>query len=100
MFGVRKTVPVAVLMHEVNRTPLHLSWLKQSLRFWNKVCARPVDDLVRMAMQESLNMGPGRVGWVYNMNTVLSKLGLDRGHRHGGYQCWIGGEVGCSEVEG
>lgn len=78
MLGVRKSVPIAVLMHEVNRTPIHLSWLKQSLRFWNKVCCRPTQ-LVSMAMQESLDMGARtRSGWVHTLNMALAKQGLDR----------------------
>jgi hypothetical protein len=79
MLGVRKSVPIAVLMHETNRTPIHLSWLKQSLRFWNKVCSRPAHDLVRIAMQESLSMGTmARAGWVHTLNMALAKQGLDR----------------------
>jgi hypothetical protein len=51
--GVRKSVPLAVLMHELAREPVAMGWLRQTVRFWNKIQKRPEDDLLRIALMDS-----------------------------------------------
>jgi hypothetical protein len=78
MVGVRTSVSTAILMHELGRHPLCMAWLKQSLKFWNKACARPESDLLRIAMQESVNMAVvdnARCGWAFNFNALLKNIG-------------------------
>jgi hypothetical protein len=40
-------------MQELKREPICTCWLKQVVRFWNKIQLRPDGDLVKMAMRES-----------------------------------------------
>jgi hypothetical protein len=52
--GVRKSTAAAVIMFEMNRMPIALSWLKQLLRFWNKIVTRPEGDIVKIALKGSM----------------------------------------------
>ena len=77
--GVRKSVPTPILMRELGRNPLYISWLKQTLGFWNNICCRADDDLVKMSLQESLDFGMAgqRNGWVFKLNVALRHMGCD-----------------------
>ena len=76
--GVRQQTSVAILMNELDRTPINLFWLRQILRFWNKICARGDTDLVYMAMCESCELaraGSKKV-WAAHVIKILGRLGF------------------------
>lgn len=75
--GVRTNVPTPILMNELGRKPLSMSWLKQTLHFWNKIVARPDNDLVKMAMAESTCLAAThrvRSCWAARLNSALGHL--------------------------
>ena len=72
LLGVCKSTTNHVVMEELGRHPLCFSWLKQSLKFWNKIMKRDVDDLVHLALIESANLSHG---WVNDLNCALKNLG-------------------------
>jgi len=72
LLGVCKSTTTHVVMEELKRHPLCFAWLKQSLKFWNKIMMREADDLVRMALIESTTMTKG---WVSDLNHALKNLG-------------------------
>jgi hypothetical protein len=55
--------PTAAIMHETGRVPIMHLWLQRALRFWNRIMARPADDLVRMAAVQSMALSSSRVSW-------------------------------------
>jgi hypothetical protein len=63
-----------------------VSWLKQALRFWNKVISRASSDLVHAAMRESVDAvlcgdqagGGNRKGWAGQLLKVVELLGVRR----------------------
>ena len=59
-------------MEELGRTPVCFVWLKQALRFWNKIIDKEPDDLIRMALEESFE---SNTGWVHDLRCALRKLG-------------------------
>ena len=76
MVGVRHSVSTSILMNELGRQPICISWIKQSLNFWNKICSRSDDDIVKIAMKESLSMATSsRCGWAFNFNKLLRNIG-------------------------
>ena len=72
LLGVCKSITNHVVMEELGRHPLCLSWLKQSLKFRNKIMKRDVDDLVHLGLIESANLSHG---WVNDLNCALKNLG-------------------------
>jgi hypothetical protein len=50
--GVRKSVSMAILMHDMGRQPFCFALLKQCIMLWNEICARKNDDLVKLATKE------------------------------------------------
>jgi hypothetical protein len=56
-----------------------LSWVKQILRFWNKVVGRPDDDLVKIAMVESCALARSQVKgcWTSQLARFLQQYGVD-----------------------
>lgn len=70
---VPDTVATYVVMHELRRQPIALDWLKQCIRFWNKIIQRPEDDLVRMALLESCQLNVGTC-WAARFKACLIGL--------------------------
>jgi hypothetical protein len=66
-------------MHELGRVPLAVAWVKQALRFWNKIGLRPDDDLVKIAMLESRDLAKTRVTgcWVSQFARCLRRYDVD-----------------------
>lgn len=56
-FQVPKSTTIAVLMNEARREPLSHAWVEQAVGFYNKVVRRAADDLVKIAMRESMRLG-------------------------------------------
>lgn len=82
--GVRKSTSVAAIMFEMDRLPIALAWLKQVLRFWNKMMQRPDEDLVKIAMAGDMELADSGVTtcWVAHLAKCLSRYGFDL-IRHG-----------------
>ena len=81
MLGVRSTVATPILMSELGRQPISMSWLTQTLRFWNKICARPNNDLVKIALNESVDLAVRhrvRNCWAAKLNSALCHVGSAR----------------------
>jgi Reverse transcriptase (RNA-dependent DNA polymerase) len=77
VLGVHKGTPTVCMMHELARVPMSTSWLKQCLRFWNKVVARSGNDLVRMAMVESCDLArDGHQTWAALLDQCLGTVGI------------------------
>jgi hypothetical protein len=74
MLGVCTSTTNHIVMEELNRSPLCFDWLKQSLRFWNKNISRNRDDLVSIAMNESITLNKG---WANELQCALKNLGCD-----------------------
>ena len=74
MLGVCTSTTNHIVMEELSRLPLCFEWLKQSLRFWNKVISRNKDDLVYTAMNESIRLN---IGWTNELQCALRNLGCD-----------------------
>jgi hypothetical protein len=58
-----------------------MSWLKQILGFWNKICARPDDDLVKIAMKEAIDLAAKHNVhncWCSKLNCALGHMGASR----------------------
>lgn len=75
--GVRRSTPTLPLLYELQREPLAVGWLKQAVRFWNKVHARRPSDLTKRAMQESCSMAAAgnKVCWAYCFQKCLGAGG-------------------------
>ena len=68
--GLRLSTSDSILMTELHRHPLHLSALRQTFTFRNKIMARHDNDLVKMAMLDSTGIELAREGarcWVSNL---------------------------------
>ena len=74
MLGVCSSTTTHVIMEELHRQPLCFDWLKQALRFWNKIILRDEEDLVYIALRESASQN---VGWTQDSNGALKNLGCD-----------------------
>jgi len=74
MLGVCSSTTTHVIMEELHRQPLCFDWLKQALRFWNKIILRDEEDLVYIALRESASQN---VGWTQDLNGALKNLGCD-----------------------
>jgi len=62
--GIRRSTAVAAIMHELGREPIAACWVRQAVRFWNKIQARPEGDLVKVAMRESCALArAGNQSW-------------------------------------
>ena len=72
MVGVCTSTASNIIMEELDRVPLCFDWLKQALRFWNKTVDKDVNDLCRMALEESFN---ANTGWVHDLRKALMQLG-------------------------
>ena len=72
MLGVCQSTTSNIIMEELGRTPVCFAWLKQALRFWNKIIDKEPDDLIRMALEESFE---SNTGWVHDLRCALRKLG-------------------------
>jgi hypothetical protein len=55
--GVRKATSRAAILTETGRLPLCAAWMKQSLRFYNRIMKREEGDLARQAMCEDIHLG-------------------------------------------
>ena len=71
-------------MHELDREPISASWMRQTIRFWNKIIARPDDDLVKVAMIESCDLArAGEQCWAAHLNrSVGTQYGCLVGELH------------------
>ena len=66
--GLRLSTSDSILMTELHRHPLHLSALRQTFTFRNKIMARHDNDLVKMAMLESIELArEGARCWASNL---------------------------------
>ena len=81
--GVRKATSRAVMLAETKRQPLCAAWLKQSLRFYNKLLKREADDVVRLALEEDIALaravkgrGSGQTPfWSFQLAKCLKDIG-------------------------
>ena len=79
--GVRMCVPDFVVMSELRRVPLALAMVKASLRFWNRVQALPSDDLMHLALTESIELADRGVTscWAAQLVKCLRRYGVEVG---------------------
>lgn len=73
--GVASSTSGDIMLDELGRDPLCFTWLRLVLRFWNKTCRLREGCLLKMAMQESLQLGKSAGGWLYHLNAALQNLG-------------------------
>ena len=79
-WGLRPSTSDCTLMSELNRHPLSHNVLKQTLAFRNKIMDRTDDDLVKLAMVESISMAKeGKRCWVYHLSRYFPSF-LDSEH--------------------
>jgi hypothetical protein len=62
LFGVRRQTHGAALLLEAERAPVMHNWVGQTAGWWNRVMARPSDDLVKVCLQESMSRASGTWG--------------------------------------
>ena len=78
--GLRSSTSDSILMSELNRHPLSYNVLKQTLVFRNKIMDRTDDDLVKIAMVESISMAKeGKRCWVSHLSRYFPSF-LDSEH--------------------
>jgi hypothetical protein len=53
---VPKSTTLGPMMHETNRIPIMHGWCKQVLGWWNKIVARPDNDIVKLALRDSITL--------------------------------------------
>jgi hypothetical protein len=71
--GIRRNTAGTIIMHELDRKPITSTWIRQTVRFWNKTRRRPENDLLRVAMQESCSLAREGFGsWAAAFNQCLS----------------------------
>jgi len=77
VFRVPDSVTNAVLMHESRRMPLKHAWCKQIIGWWNRILARPADDLVRQALTTNVAMADesGEGFWSCGFQAMLRVCG-------------------------
>ncbi len=76
--GLRKSTSDMVLLGELRRVPIAFNILQQSLRFFNAIICRRDDDVVKMAMLESLDMAKfGDKCWAGYFARRLQSYGID-----------------------
>jgi hypothetical protein len=73
--GVAASTPLGPLMREAGMRPVLHSWIEQTMGFYTKIAARPTDDLVRIAMAESIGMASQGIpcwgtAWLRGMNAI------------------------------
>jgi hypothetical protein len=71
MLGVCQSTTSNIIMEELGRTPVCFAWLKQTLRFWNKIIDKEPEDLIRMALEESFD---SNTGWVHDLHDFILRL--------------------------
>jgi hypothetical protein len=77
--GVRDSVADVVLMHELRRVPLSVGILKQVLNFRKRICGRDDEDLVKIAMAESVELARSGVKdcWAGHLSACLRRYDVD-----------------------
>ena len=77
--GVRITTPTHILLRELDRNPIALTWIKSCVKFWNKIQSRDDADLTKQAMMESTQMASRGVtnGWCSHFFKCLSKFDIE-----------------------
>jgi hypothetical protein len=53
---IPKSTTLGPVMHETNRIPVMHSWCKQVLGWWNRIVARPDNDIVKLTLRDNINM--------------------------------------------
>ena len=53
---VKSTVSTGCLMHETGRVPVIHGWLQQTLHWWNKIAKRDDNDIVKLALVDSVRL--------------------------------------------
>ena len=76
VLGVRKSTPVAVLMHELYRCPIMCTWLDQICRFWNRIWERrDCNDWTYLCLVDSIQMASHcHKGWAHSVMRIVDKL--------------------------
>jgi hypothetical protein len=72
--GVRKSVSGVVLLSELNRLPMSFMWVRQCLRFYNRIQSRSDDDFVKCAMNQNRELALGGAEcWSSHLNQCLTR---------------------------
>lgn len=83
VFGVKASVPGAVLLREMGGAPVWATWVRRAARFWNRVVKRGPADLVRVALAESCEAatagGAGAKAWAAHMAAAVARVSAGLG---------------------
>ena len=81
--GVSKRTSIAVMMEELHREPFALHWMRMAVQLWNKALKRPVDDYLRLAMTDNVQMArqvtddaASKHLWAYHFTQALDALSI------------------------
>ena len=78
--GVKSTAPTACLMESTGRTPVWHAWMARSLGWFNGIAGRRAEDVVRVAMQDSMarsrvTTARAKCSWGSAMRAALHAVG-------------------------
>ncbi len=77
--GVKEKTPTFIVLHELDRDPLWMFWLRQCTKFWNKVAALADTELTKHALLENVGMvvqEGNKECWAYSFLHCMCALGV------------------------